>query len=344
LADFVRYHAFTAVQLHTSPCALSSFGLPTKASLAKSLTVDYCFVKMSRVSYTRLLLLDNASIGLSTDHIYTLHLQLDMSRPASTSTDDYSAPSSLRFHLSKLSDERVRKEMCDTFDVRVKLHGLMSRAIVDPSSLDRRLVSLVQSICRRFLGQRKSPGLTTRTRREIPVCYQDLAISTLLYKSAAAESRENGVIPPSKSGRVRGLSALQEISASLVTRYAGRPSEDNQPARSFSYSFIALSEEDVAREIRRQDSNKTCGLDGIYMRVIKALLPSSYLSVLRRLFNLCLSTGSSPSAWNSTEIHMVTKDANRTRDSDNVRPITLICMHRKLFERLLLVHSFDTTG
>jgi hypothetical protein len=80
------------------------------------------------------------------------------------------------------------------------------------------------------------------------------------------------------------------------------------------------------------------------MRIIKALLPSSYPAVLCRLFNLCLSTGSSPSVWNSTEIHIVTKDVNRTRDVDNVRPITLICMHRKLFERLLLVHSFDSTS
>jgi hypothetical protein len=102
---------------------------------------------MSRVSHTRLLLLENASIGLSTDHIHTLHLQLDISKSASTITDDYSAPSSLRFCLSKLSDERVRKDICDAFDVRLKLRGLMSGAIVDPSSLDRRLVSLVQSIC-----------------------------------------------------------------------------------------------------------------------------------------------------------------------------------------------------
>ena len=343
LSDFVRCHAFTAVQPHKSPCAPSSFGLPTKAILAKSLTVDHCFVKMSRVSHARLLLLENVSIGLSTDHIHTLHLQLKISRSASATTDD-SSHSSLRFHLSKLSDERVRKDMCNAFDVEVKSRGLMSRSIVDPSCLDRLLVSLAQSICRRFLGQRKSCGLAAGTRRDLPVGRQDPAISTLLYKSAAVESRENGVILPSESGRAKGLSALQEVSASLASRYAGRPSEDSQAARSSNHSFIALSEEDVAREIRRQDANKTCGLDGIHMRVIKALLLSSYPTVLRRLFNLCLSTGSSPSAWNSTEIHMVTKDVNRARDADNVRPITLICMHRKLFERLLLVHSFDSTG
>ncbi|GAB7336923.1 hypothetical protein MBLNU13_g01490t1 [Cladosporium sp. NU13] len=301
---------------------------------------------MSRVSHTRLLLLENASIGLSTDHIYTLHLQLEISRSASATTDNYSSPPSLRFHLSKLSDERVRNDMCDAFDVGVKSRGLMSGPIVDPSSLDRRLVSLVQSICRRFLGQKKSSVPATGTRRDVPAGHQDPAISALLYKSAAVESRENGVILPSERGRAKGLSALQEISASLATRYAGRLSEDSQPARSSSPSpsFIALSGEDVAREIRRQDVNKTCGLDGIHMRIIRALLPSSYPAVLCRLFNLCLSTGSSPPAWNSTEIHMVTKDVNRTRDADNVRPITLICMHRKLFERLLLVHYFDRTG
>jgi hypothetical protein len=259
LSDFVRCHAFAAVHPHISPCAPSSSGLPAKASLAKSLTVDHCFVKMSRVSHARLLLLENASIGLSTDHIHTLHLQLEISMSVSTITDGYSAPLSLRFHLSKLSDERVRKDICDAFDAGVKSRGLLCGAIVDPSSLDRRLVSLVQSICRRFLGQRKWSGLTSGTRREIPVDHQDPAI-------------------------------------------------------------------------------------GIHIRIIWALLPSSYPAVLCRLFNLCLSTESSLSAWNSTEVHMVAKDVNRIRDADNVRPITLICMHRKLFERLLLVHCFDRTG
>jgi hypothetical protein len=46
----------------------------------------------------------------------------------------------------------VGKDICDAFDVGVKSRGLMSGAVVDPSSLDRRLVSLVQSICRHFLG------------------------------------------------------------------------------------------------------------------------------------------------------------------------------------------------
>jgi hypothetical protein len=171
LSDFVRCYAFTSAQPYISPCALSSFGLPAKASLAKSLTVDHYFVKIGHISHVRLLLLENASISLSTDYIHTLYLQIDISKSASAITDNYPASSSLRFYLSKLSDERVRKDIYNAFDVEVKSRGLISGAVIDPSSLDRYLVSLVQSICRHFLGQRKSLGLTTRTRREIPVSY-----------------------------------------------------------------------------------------------------------------------------------------------------------------------------
>ena len=36
--------------------------------------------------------------------------------------------------------------------------------------------------------------------------------------------------------------------------------------------------------------------------------------------------------------------AHKPRDADNLRPITLICMCRKVFEKLLLVHQFTHTG
>jgi hypothetical protein len=40
---------------------------------------------------------------------------------------------------------------------------------------------------------------------------------------------------------------------------------------------------------------------------------------------------------------LIVKDHTRPKDADNVRPITLIGMFRKVFERLLL-RRFDTTG
>ncbi|KAI6788852.1 hypothetical protein KC343_g2541 [Hortaea werneckii] len=343
LSDFARSHGFTTLEA-SEPDASPKSGLPARVILRTRLTVDHCFVKSERVADTDLFLLDNPSIGLPTDHAYTLCLHLKLHR--STSSCPSGTPAAVRFHLGKLADEGVRRDMCAAFDEGTRSLGLLSAAPVDAATLDRRLITLVQSICRRFLGQKVSSPAAGVSKRIVSANQQDPQVSTLLYKSAAAESRENGDVLPSKRGRSEGLSALQEISGSLAERYAGRAlvldgSGDGIEA---DETHDELSESDVKREIRRQDASKTCGLDGVHMRVIKALLPSCYPTVLCRLSNLCLSSGSTPASWNSTDVHMVTKDTNRPRDVDNVRPITLICMHRKLFERLLLVHFFDKSG
>jgi hypothetical protein len=343
LADFARLHGFTTLQ-SPNPDTLPPTGLPAKVVLNKLLTVDHCFVKSGRVADATLLLMDNPSVGVPTDHAYTICLRLQVHQPVDSCSSD--TPTAIRFHLGKLSGERVRRDMCAAFDEGTRSLGLLSTAPVDAATLDRRLVALVQSICRRFLGQKKLPITTWAAKKTVLAGPQDPAVSTLLYKSAAAESRENGDILPSERGRLKGRSALQEISGSLADRYAGLSSVRDRPIDGIEVDPTddELSEGDVAREIRRQDASKTCGLDGVHMRVIKSLLPSCYPRVLCRLFNVCLSTGSTPASWNSTDIHMVTKDVNRPRDVDNVRPITLICMHRKLFERLLLVHFFDKSG
>jgi len=346
LADFSRSHSFTTFKGSRLDAPPRS-GVPVKLVLRQLLTVDHYFVKSGSVPGARLLLLDNQSIGLPTDHAYTLclHLTTHRSIPVNPSCPR-DAPATIRFHLGKLSDENIQKDICAAFDLGTRSLGLLSAAPVEAATLERRLISLVQSICRRFLGEKTSSAAAGMSRKTVPASQQDPQVSTLLYKSAAAESRENGDILPSERGRSAGLSALQEISDSLAERYAGRAlaSDGSVDSVGVGECHDELSESDVVREIRRQDASKACGLDSVHIRVIKALLSSSYPKVLCRLFNLCLSGGSTPSSWNSTDIHMVTKDTDRPRDVDNVRPITLICIHRKLFERLLLVHFFDKSG
>jgi len=56
-----------------------------------------------------------------------------------------------------------------------------------------------------------------------------------------------------------------------------------------------------------------------------------------------MQTGRTPKAWNQSEIHLLTKDPKKRRDVNNLRPITIICMFRKIFERLLL-DTFDEDG
>lgn len=349
LSDFARSHGLATLEASELD-ALPQSGVPTEPVLRKFLTVDHCFVKSGRLAGARLFLLDNQSMGLPTDHAYTLCLHLSAHRSTSVSPAcPRDAPAAVRFHLGKLSDENIQREMCAAFDQGMRSLGLLSAAPFEAATLERRLISLVQSICRRLLGQKISSAAAGVNRKTVPASRQDPQVSTLLYKSAAAESRENGDILPSERGRSAGLSALQEISDSLEKRYAGRALVsdgwvDGVGVDQRHDELSVVSESHVVSEIRRQDASKACGLDGVHMRVIKALLLSSYPKVLCRLFNLCLSSGRTPASWNSTDVHMVTKDTNRPRDVDNVRPITLICMHRKLFERLLLVHFFDKSG
>jgi hypothetical protein len=82
---------------------------------------------------------------------------------------------------------------------------------------------------------------------------QDLAVSILLYRSAATESRENGDILPSERRRLQGLSALQEISSSLAERYTSLASIHDNPVDSLEVGATGdgLSESDTAQEIRR---------------------------------------------------------------------------------------------
>lgn len=108
---------------------------------------------------------------------------------------------------------------------------------------------------------------------------------------------------------------MLEVFASLAGRYTGQtPDEDG---RNYSGPFVEtelvddtftslVSEGVVTREIRKQDASKTCDIESIHMRVIKALLPSYYSMILCRPFKLCLSTGISPPAWSLSVVHMMT--------------------------------------
>ena len=152
---------------------------------------------------------------------------------------------------------------------------------------------------------------------------------------------------PSTEGRRRGVNAFAEITAALAERYTAKEAfvdgQSSDPPTA-TEMLPPFSEDDVKKEIAGQDASKAYSGDSIYIRILQALLPSSFPRILCRLFNVCLRTGTTPRAWNLTDIHLLTKDINKPRDVHNVRPITLVGMYRKIFERLLLVHRFNRAG
>ena len=166
--------------------------------------------------------------------------------------------------------------------------------------------------------------------------------STRLYKCAARMSRENALLLPTEEGRRRGLSAIEEVTTSLKARFTPDLNPTDFDTADFDTADLVSSEE-IIEELRHQDSSKACGMDSIYIRLMKTLAETSFVSVLAALFNSCIRLGRMPRVWNDSMVCLIVKDHTRPKDADNVRPITLIGMFRKVFERLLLCR-FDIAG
>jgi hypothetical protein len=111
-----------------------------------------------------------------------------------------------------------------------------------------------------------------------------------------------------------------------------------------SDSVAPFDSDEIAAEIRLQNTSKACGPDGLHVYLFKVLASEpTFLNALAVLYNACLTSGRTPSAWNDTLVCLLVKDESLLKDVDNVRPITLTTIVRKVFERLLL-SRFDLSG
>lgn len=173
--------------------------------------------------------------------------------------------------------------------------------------------------------------------------------SVRLYKRAARSSSENGPLLPTEEGRLRGLSALEEVTSRLAERFTSAKEpllESEPPLRNplpSSDSLPLFTTEEVAGELSSQDPSKSSGMDGVHVRLMRCLASTTFHDALTALYNSCLLVGSVPSAWNDTMVCLLVKKSTLPKDADNVRPVTLISVIRKVFERLLL-SRFDLSG
>lgn len=320
------------------------------ARLEQLLTVDHCFVKRA-TDGTRLYLVNNSSIHIKTDHRYTLYLTLCNSTDNRDTTMSAEMP---RYQISRLSDPDVQKSINQQCEAYIK----DSPVLFDMQDIDKinaTLVKICQEVCRSTLGIKKMQPNHANPKNRLkpkpkpkhnPADEQSAEASIRLYKQTAVFSKENGVIVPTESARLRGVDAVTENYQILRDRYTSlRQSQPPKKATHTIYpdSSLLFSQDDIIKEIKHQGSSKACGADGIQIRLLKVLANTRFISLLQHLYNCCIQTGNTPRVWNETEIYMLVKDIDKPRDARNLRPITLIRMFRKVFERLLLAR-FDGKG
>ena len=97
---------------------------------------------------------------------------------------------------------------------------------------------------------------------------------------------------------------------------------------------ISITPKMVKKVITNLDSSKTSGPDCIPVVVLKNCEPKlSY--ILAKLFNMCLKESCFPDYWKVSLVVPVFKNVGERSTAKNYRPVSLLSVVSKLFEKLI---------
>lgn len=331
----------------------------------RRLTVDHCFTNRDART-TTLRLLSNAVLAIHTDHLYTLSIELQADgldrRPLqcrdSKSTHLPGEPvDAKRYRTRRLRDVAVQEKVrAYVISYEEELRPILRLRDVD--EIFDVMVTFCQRLCERELGVQKDIVERETRLRKITTTYaepllsvQDQASSIRLYKKASVSDRQNRPIQPTAQARQKGTDALTEnynIFRQMYTMQFGAEEVDCYGFRRRDDCYHDIPEHyktaAIIEEISKQNLDKSCGRDGIHIRLFRVLLDTPFLDYLSHLYYLCAVVGRTPRIWNESDIHLIVKDKDGPVEAGNLRPITLINVFRKLFERLLLREFNPSTG
>jgi hypothetical protein len=298
---------------------------------AMQLTTDHCFVQKRYVA--KIQLLDNTKLKMDTDHKYTLALLLEGTERVPKVTRD----KIYRFRIGQL--QRYKDEMIAMvaktkrpFRKGDDVDGMHAALVQCCQQIQQRTIGEAGKISSSWANQKKAGPVRATTAVE-----PTLEGSIRLYKQASQTSDENDIIFPTMEAQQQGIDAMAENLVIYKQRWQSQgeciprlrpPSKDYQERWTL---------EMLIAEITQQEAEKSCGADGIHIRFLKMVQNTRIMDWLLELYNTCLASGVTPRMWNRSEIYLLAKDPSKRRDARNIRPISIICIFRKVFERLLLL-------
>ena len=116
------------------------------------------------------------------------------------------------------------------------------------------------------------------------------------------------------------------------------PQNDNSDVR-LSLDSIIVGEDEVLDQLKILDCNKSYGPDSISPHFIK-LATDALVKPLTQLYNLSLCQGVFPSAWKRANVVPIHKKSSKQL-ADNYRPVSLLCILGKIFERIIYKHIYN---
>ena len=111
------------------------------------------------------------------------------------------------------------------------------------------------------------------------------------------------------------------------------------PVCDHEFSFTRVEEEEVLKLLRGLDVNKAVGVDAISAKLLRIAAPGISAS-LASLFNHSLESGQIPQEWKSANVTPVQKGGSNV-DISNFRPVSVLPVVSKVFERLLHQQLYD---
>ena len=100
-----------------------------------------------------------------------------------------------------------------------------------------------------------------------------------------------------------------------------------------SFAILPVDDNDILREIRNLSPNKAPGSDNIGSKLLK-LDPMSFCYPLRKIFNKSIEIGRYPDGMKLAKVVPIFKKGPMYI-SDNYRPISLLSIFNKIFEKIL---------
>lgn len=203
----------------------------------------------------------------------------------------------LRYRIRRLQDPDTARKLCEDFD-RLSTTDPSLTSVKDVNELGAKLVVICQTVAGSRLGLTPTAAgqSVPQTSGIIREGQSIASTSVALFKAAVRSSKENNLLLASAKAQLEGVSAIDELHTALSERFRS-PSQQTlqwplvtlQPREDFIIE--AFTEEQIAKEIKEQDSQKACAADGIYIRLLKVLADCSFPPLLSLLYYRCLATG-----------------------------------------------------
>ena len=305
---------------------------PSPFQLLPNCELDHVFHTTSITP--ELTLIGSEQFGIKTVHKYILHCTVE--HDATFESDTRAGLG--RYHLEKLETNGVISSLQSSWESR------QSDLDWDTDQVDRYdeiLTQAVQDVAERVLGI--YDVLSRKTAPDRAAAYisshtSALAAIRLFKRKQRMNSSNSLIVAKSPTGN-----PLEECRQKYKDLF-------HCPAEGYSYDDPSPSTDDalirhlsdlvtpskISKFIEQYPKHKACGLDGIHSLLIQALLPTTFLDRLFRLFVLCILSGKVPQRWNQSVIFLLPKTQTPPITCDSVRPLSILPMFRRLFESLIL--------